>query len=266
MSRNSKNGSSQKSTAPHAVLTVVLTGVISAGIFFATRSDAPVSKNPIAGTLRSKMVEVGGIERPQSDVRSGFGYRSRIRRSLSDEATPEEEERRVFPYGRAPGIPIDSSPAAAAIAQTLRTGERPERVTHMIQPDQFDAAAFERNPEAYLSIVEPGRIWQPAQPGPDVPRLESVSKNYNSMRQGESVRLRTRAVPGAPVTYTSFDLGAFQNQLTSITVAADDQGVAEAVFTGTAGTINHVTILAASPMTSGQARFMVNILPPVGAR
>jgi len=77
-----------------------------------------------------------------------------------------------------------------------------------------------------------------------------------------------RATPGAPVTFTSFDLGQFENQLTSITVRADDKGIATARFIGSPGTINDVNILVASPVNSGQAKFAVNVvLPrPAGAK
>ena len=39
--------------------------------------------------------------------------------------------------------------------------------------------------------------------------------------------LRVRAAPKYPISFTSFDLGKFQNELTAITVEANDQGVAE---------------------------------------
>lgn len=80
--------------------------------------------------------------------------------------------------------------------------------------------------------------------------------------QGEPVPLKVRTIPNAPVTFTSFDLGSFSNRLTSITVAADKDGVATAQFTGTPGTYNDVNILAASPMTSGQVKFVITVIVP----
>ena len=82
------------------------------------------------------------------------------------------------------------------------------------------------------------------------------------IEQGQTVTLRAVAVPGAPVTFTSFDLGAFENQLTSITVRADAEGLARAQFTGTPGTVQDVRILAASPMTSGQLHYTVRVRLP----
>ena len=82
------------------------------------------------------------------------------------------------------------------------------------------------------------------------------------MQQGETIPLQVRALPNAPVSFSSFDLGRFQNHLTSITVEANDAGVATVQFTAPPGTINHVNILVASPMTAGQAKFVVEVLRP----
>jgi len=61
------------------------------------------------------------------------------------------------------------------------------------------------------------------------------------------------------VTFTSTNLGAFENRLPSITVAANQDGVAEAAFTGISGTIGKVPILASSPEASGRLRFIVSV-------
>ena len=45
-------------------------------------------------------------------------------------------------------------------------------------------------------------------------------------------------------------------------MAADQQGVARATFTGTGGTRGEVQILASSPLTSGQAQFLVDVAYP----
>jgi len=45
-------------------------------------------------------------------------------------------------------------------------------------------------------------------------------------------------------------------------VKADDRGVATVRFISSGGTINNVNILAASPLNSGQAKFVVNVVLP----
>ncbi|MFG0262019.1 MAG: hypothetical protein ACF788_06485, partial [Novipirellula sp. JB048] len=90
--------------------------------------------------------------------------------------------------------------------------------------------------------------------------LRKISPRYQEIKQGESVRLEVSAPAGAPVTFTSLDLGQFENQLTSITTVANEQGVAQTAFTGTAGTIQNINILAGSPMASGNVSFVVYVL------
>ena len=167
-------------------------------------------------------------------------------------------------YGQTPAIDPDANPQVASVVAALREKKHPERLSPMIAPPAFDAKAYQADPQAYLNTVEPGRAFQSAQPGPDVKVLQRMSPRLVKVTQGESVTLEVKAVPDAPVTFTSFDLGQFENQLTSITVQANETGVAQAEFSATPGTIDHVNILAASPVTTGQARFLVDVAVPSG--
>lgn len=155
----------------------------------------------------------------------------------------------------------DTNKQTESVAAAIRDGNHPERLSVIVRPEPFDAKAFKADPASYLNTVEPGRAFQSAQPGPDVPRLYGTSPARQHVRQGGKVPLRVAVPPGSPVTFTSFDAGAFSNQLTSITVQADAKGLAETEFTATSGTIANVHILASSPLTSGLARFVVNVLP-----
>lgn len=64
------------------------------------------------------------------------------------------------------------------------------------------------------------------------------------------------------MTFTSFDLGKFHNELTSVTVQANDKGIAEAEFFGTPGTYSDVNILAGSPLLTEQVKFVVFVDVP----
>ena len=46
-----------------------------------------------------------------------------------------------------------------------------------------------------------------------------------------------------------------------MTVETDDHGVAIVRMTATSGTIHTVNIMVASPVTSGQVKFVVDVLP-----
>jgi hypothetical protein len=75
------------------------------------------------------------------------------------------------------------------------------------------------------------------------------------------VRLQVQSTAGFPVTFTAFDLGTFENQLNSVSVPTNDNGVATATFTATPGSLYRAHVLAASPGTSGQVHFEIYIQP-----
>ncbi len=231
-----------------------ITAVVVFGAVLAFRADDPPLRvnAPVAGPGRADPREeilVGGVRRPASDVRRGG-------RKPPESRAPEAPN-----YGVAQPIPEDANPNVASVAEALRTGKYPERLSTLIQPAPFDEDDYEADPKTYLDVVEPGRVWQSAQPGSDIPRLHRLTPRFVEIDQGETISLRARALPGAPVTFTSFDMGAFQNRLTSVTLRADEDGLAVARFTGTPGTLFDVHILAASPVASGQLGFTVTVNP-----
>lgn len=165
------------------------------------------------------------------------------------------------PGGIAQPISNVNTPAVQSVVNATG-GRHPERLTASITPKAFDSKAYAANPAAYLNVVEPGRVWQSLQPAVSVPAIYEVGQAYHEVLHGQSVELVVKTLPGMPATFTSFDMGAFGNQLTSQTVAADEDGNAKVQFTATPGTTGDVRILAASPVTSGQVHFMVEIVIP----
>lgn len=205
------------------------------------------------GGADAEYVMVGGVRRKASDIQP-----------VEPLAEPkvvdgELKERDPLDYGALPPIKADANPQVEAVVEAIQQKRHPERLSAMASPPPFDAKAYRSDPAAYLSVVELGRVFQTAQPGPGVPRLQAVSPNLQMVKQGESVKLKVIAPPGSPVSFTSFDCGEFDNRLTAITVTADEEGVAEARFTTTPGTIEDIHILAGSPQASGQVRFVVNV-------
>jgi hypothetical protein len=196
-------------------------------------------------------VNVGGVWRNPTDV---SGKRQ----------SQQPAEGVKFDPGRAEPVKPDANDQVKSMVEAITSGKFPERLSPAAAPKPFDAVAYEKDPQAYLSIVEPGRVFQPAQPGPGVKHIARLGDELREILQGETVTLQVVVTPDAPVYFTSFDLGAFENQLPTISVKADDKGLAEAQFTGTRGTFNDVRILAASPVTSGRATFVVNVAVPEG--
>ena len=153
------------------------------------------------------------------------------------------------PEGAPPVVAPDANEQVKQVHEALLSKENPERLSSFVVNPSFDEAAFKANPAQYAAeyakIVEPGRVFAPAQPGPDTPVLRSTGDRIHRVQQGESVRLSVIAVPHAPISFTSFGMGQFENLLSNVTVVADAQGKAEASFTASSGTKNEVKILAA---------------------
>lgn len=153
----------------------------------------------------------------------------------------------------------DAHPQAASVAEALKTGKHPERLSMMVEPAIFDAGQYALNPQSYLDTIEPGRVFQTAQPGPDVPELVPAGATAASILPNQSVDVAVITAPGAPVSWSSLDLGSFQNGLNAITVPADRTGKAAVTFTATPGVSHLVHILAGSPLASGQVAFQVDV-------
>lgn len=239
----------------HVLLLVMGVSCLALAIWLRSRPNVPVPEVVSAKPLprpREEFVTIGGVKRPASDVRRN------PRESLEKSNKTVTE----FDPGRTPKVPSDANPQVRSIMEARKTGKFPERRTPLISPKPFDPVAYKNNPSTYLNTVEPGRVWQPAQPGPGVTRIKSESPKLVEMEQGQTVVLRVRVTPGAPVTFTSLDMGSFTNQLNSITVAANQKGLAETSFLATPGTINQVSVLAASPLTSGQLTYNLFVTPP----
>jgi len=202
--------------------------------------------------LKDGYVGIGGVQRPVTDVRA-----------KNEPAASTKSEFPEFPYGETPFVAEDANRYVKAVAEAMKTGDHPERLSSLVAATPFDAEAYANDPDSYLGVVEPGRVFAPAQPGPGVPRINHVRSGTIRMEQGSIVPLQVKVPAKTPVTFSSFDLGRFEETLlTSATVAANDDGIATVRFLATPGTIGDVDILAASPATSGQLRFRVYVSLP----
>lgn len=149
------------------------------------------------------------------------------------------------------------TPALAGIREAIAQRKHPERLSPAIAPAPFDPQAYAADEARYLALVEPGRVFQVRQPGPEVPRLQAETAQDVGLVQQVPLELRVRAVPGAPVSFTSFDLAHFQeNGLSAITVKADAQGTARVHVVAGPGCFGRVSVLAGCPLTAGQVTFV----------
>lgn len=220
------------------------------------------SKEELAGLLgieKEGFTSVGGVERPQRDV-------------AFEQTNPSRKRgKSVLPNpGKAPYLSGNENPQVAGLLEELNNqDEDPDKTAEVrtakstfFVPEAFDREEFDANPDAYLNKIRPGRVFQPAQPGPETKQLTALSSPFTSVIQSESVLLKVKADPGAPVAFHTQQTGTFENRLKSITVAADQEGVAEAKFTLGPGTSGLVNVLAASPLHSQQVKFTVRVALP----
>lgn len=257
----SGKASMKNRASPIAFSSLAIVIVLVFGLYMsALRERRPLNfGDGRSNDLRDQIVEIGGVRRPRSDIydpSKGLRKNQAADRAAQDAARAESARR----YGSSPKLNPDTNIQVAAAYEALKNGDHEERVVHTAPLMPFDEGSYRADPASYLGKAEPGRVWQSAQPASDVPVLQAISSTYQRARQGEAVRLKVKTAAKAPVTFTAFDLGAFENQLPSITVAANDAGEAEVAFTGTPGTHNMVNILAASPLASGNQRFRVKVV------
>jgi hypothetical protein len=160
--------------------------------------------------------------------------------------------------------PSATERAAAVVRETLKTA--PARLSTTAALPPFDKQAYDADPQAYLSRVEPARCFQTAAPSAEGTPLEVQVPARSVMPTGGETPLWVKGLPGAPVTFTTFDGGAFkENGLPSVTVQADGRGLAVAHFTAGKGIGGDVSIVAGSPLSMGVQRFVIRVGGPLAA-
>jgi hypothetical protein len=197
----------------------------------------------------------GGVLRPSSDLKAQDPLELPI---IGEKAIGKR-------MGRSPAVNPETNAATRSVAAALADPAAfPERLGPAFPAPDFDLDTFTADPQKYLNTIEPGRIWQSLPKGEGVPQISRQSPLYQSLIQGEAVTLRVKVIPDAVVTFHSFDLGHFDNQMTTTSVQAGEDGIATVNFNASGGTFGELNILAASPQTSGQVNFVVKVgLPAV---
>jgi len=150
---------------------------------------------------------------------------------------------------------VDDITASALMAST--TGRYAERLSPLIVPPPFDAVAFAADPDRYVRVHEPARVWSIAAPGPGVPVISAVNGSGCMAAAGGQVTLSVRTAALAPVTYAVINGGTL-GLLAARTVLSNSNGIAQVVYTAP-DVPGRYRILAASPLSSGQLCFEVSV-------
>lgn len=178
---------------------------------------------------------------------------------------PDARSESALPASPAPFPSIPESTVYLAAQQrsaaAAHDGKDPARLDRYGQPPVFDPVSYRRDPLEYLGEYDARRIRDTAQ-DPAAPYLEIRGPRHQAVAAGGSVTYSVTTVPGMPVTALSTGMGAFANNLSVITVAADEQGVATIVFTATPGTTGPCAITVASPVARGAQDLHAEVQPP----
>lgn len=152
----------------------------------------------------------------------------------------------------------------ASVAEAQDGGQHPERLSLQIAPAAYvrptDDAAMQR----YLNTIEPGRVYQTADPATGAPALAAEGGGTTVVipRLG-STSLAMRTAPGAPCTFLALEGGSFDDSsLSCATVLAASDGIARVTYRADAGTVDDAAILVGSPAAVGTLTLIVHVHHP----
>lgn len=253
----------------HVSLAFFSVSALVAGIYFYNSGlqkniEKPIlsqNLNPIKWKVNTSQKNNSAVDTSATTISENPARKNEVEFALAKKIENSSEVlSKEFDYGVNAPVESNKNAQTASVALALQDPSKyPERLSVAHLPKDFDRIAFLKNPKEYLNTIEPARVFQSAQPVEGVVAIERISEKYPVIKQKQSTDLIVKALPEMPVTFTSFDLGRFENDLASITVQAGKDGLAKCTFTASVGTIGKVNILASCPETSGQIKFIIEI-------
>lgn len=198
-------------------------------------------------------IKFGGVVRPKRDVVPAKKH-----------SNLELNREPLIPVGTIPSLKKDKNVYTQSVAQAIESNDQDlaYRLTPFKAAPKFDHGAYLADPESYLNEIAPGRIYDVLPDSFETPATRRVGRYRYKVLQGETIILRAKTEPEMPVTFYSSRLGSFNGGVSTVTVAADEQGIAQAEFKTTTGMYGEIDIVAASPVRSGQARYLVDVRLP----
>jgi hypothetical protein len=160
------------------------------------------------------------------------------------------------------GVAGHEQPNAVKHTSSLLTPATARPANDSTLKEPYDLSLIDADP-GYYKRVDPQRLYQ-------VAPIPAGQKRHEELRiVGEAYRLAipqswleqslvVLAKPGRPVTFVALDSGKFVNDEISITIKADERGLASAAFFVTDE--GRYRVLAGSPENAGPAAFNVNCM------
>lgn len=242
----------------YAIAAAVIVAAVIGWRALGSRDDRPARRaskpgaTAIDAPARAPRVTRGGDEPDEEEAKAASAKKRPRRAALPPGVVIVDQH----PVHR---VEEQSEANRKSVEEAKETGKHPERLDPKVEPAPFDRMAWDRDPQGYLDIVEPGRVWQSADDRDGVEAIEAEGPIEVTLDRGGETKVAVRSEPLSPVTFTSMGGGALDNGLTSITVRADPSGFAGVRFRATDDARATVTIVAGSPMASGQVNFTVRV-------
>jgi hypothetical protein len=270
--------------SPIGLVTILAVPVLLFSFYIGTLDVEPNFESSDPSVRRNRTQSIGGIDRPVSDIAAK-------RTSINSKQPPSGDNQKIeHTFGKdicpkLPRLTKGQNKQMDSVIEAIETGNYPERLSPFHTPSPFDVEAWradnsifrsvdqsataairakakeklvafeeENNDSPYLDIAEPGRIYDVAQPASDVAPLTTASSSYFEVADGEAIRVSVQTEASGVATFTAFGVGEFDNGLTTITLEADEDGVASATYVTSTGS-ELTDIVAGSPMRSGTVRF-----------
>ena len=221
--------------------------------------------NKVLGIDEASLTTIGGVRRPKTDI------------DRTQKLTREFGEKNPLPNTGLPDpISPDTGEQVRFLADELKKSPVLNRTATSIytKAEPFDLKNYNQNPEEYLSKIRPSRVYQtaaqlalePTKTGKSkteaFPALNANSNLFQTILFGETVNLSAKGTPGMPVTFHTNQYGTFENSLKTMSVKFGEDGFAKVSYTAGPGALGLIKILAASPVHTGQLKFVVRVLSP----
>lgn len=243
-------------------LVLLVTGALGALAIFALKSAKPpiASVDSAAPSTPETHVDITTPTHPaisKPEISSPASTEKSVPLTANDATVQKNAAVLPASYTRwNPLIPATANMNVQSVVEATKSGKNPERLSAIFMPKPFDRQAFVADKALYCTVIEPGRVWQSSDKA-DAPPIKMVGATHRQVAPGGTVTLEAVGAPNSVISFNSFDLGAFENRLTSISVLTNEKGLAKATFRATPGTEGEVNVMAACPEAIGQLTYIL---------
>ncbi len=250
----------------YLIFSVLITAVICVGVLFVTLQPPEAAEAPsVEKQVGKEVVETFSADTDVNNTKQDLEKKE----GITVASSPEMSEVRELGDFNEIGINLvdgkvqlkKNSPAVIKNYFHARK-LNPQSLSMFYNPKPFDEEAYKKDKDSYLHQIVPARVNQFLNPGKNTPIIAPNGSMDYACKPLGSVDLSVKVKSHAPVTFTTTHGGVFKSTgLSTVTVAADKNGIADVTYVASRGTLHQAYVLCASPLTSGQLKFSIYVIP-----